>query len=65
MHGVVLDVDSLHCPLSDATRNLIGAAELARMKAGAILINTARGGIVDEQALVDAFQLGAQRNAVN
>lgn len=50
------DIISLHCPLSDATRNLIGAAELARMKTGAILVNTARGGIVDEQALVDALR---------
>ncbi len=50
------DVISLHCPLSDATRGLIGAAALARMKPGAILINTARGGIVDEQALVDALR---------
>ncbi|TCK19182.1 glycerate dehydrogenase [Thiogranum longum] len=50
------DVISLHCPLSDTTRGLIGAAELSSMKPGAILINTARGGIVDEQALVDALQ---------
>ncbi len=50
------DIISLHCPLSDATRGLIGAAELACMKPGAILVNTARGGIVDEQALVDAIQ---------
>lgn len=50
------DVISLHCPLSDATRGLIGAAELTDMKPGAILINTARGGIVDEQALVDALR---------
>jgi glycerate dehydrogenase len=50
------DVISLHCPLSEATRGLIGAAELASMKQSAILINTARGGIVDEQALLNALQ---------
>ncbi len=50
------DVVSLHCPLSERTRGLIGAPQLARMKRDAILINTARGGIVDERALVDALQ---------
>ncbi len=50
------DVVTLHCPLNDATRGLIGASELAGMKHNAILINTARGGIVDEQALVNALQ---------
>jgi glycerate dehydrogenase len=52
------DVISLHLPLSDATRNLIGAAELRRMKRTAILINTARGGLVDEQALAQALREG-------
>ncbi len=52
------DVVSLHCPLSDATRNLIGQAELQTMKRSAILINTARGGILDEVALVTALQQG-------
>jgi glycerate dehydrogenase len=51
-----VDVLSLHCPLTPQTRNLIGARELALMKRDAILINTARGGIVDEQALVDALR---------
>ena len=52
------DVITLHCPLTPETRGLIGARELARMKRGAILINTARGGIVDEQALADALRSG-------
>jgi glycerate dehydrogenase len=52
------DIITLHCPLNEATRNLIGAAEIARMKPGAILINAARGGIVDEQALADALRDG-------
>ncbi|SEO91784.1 2-hydroxyacid dehydrogenase [Aquisalimonas asiatica] len=52
------DVISLHCPLTDATRGLIGAAELARMPSHALLINTARGGLVDEQALADALRDG-------
>jgi glycerate dehydrogenase len=52
------DVLSLHCPLTDETRNLIGRNELSAMKAGAILINTARGGIVDEQKLADALRAG-------
>lgn len=49
------DYVSLHCPLNDQTRGLIGARELARMKPTACLINTARGGIVDEDALFDAL----------
>ena len=52
------DVLSLHVPLAHNTRNLIGAAELALMKPDAVLINTARGGIVDEQALADALKAG-------
>jgi glycerate dehydrogenase len=50
------DVISLHCPLTDDTRGLIGANELKLMKANAILINTARGGLVDSGALVEALQ---------
>jgi glycerate dehydrogenase len=49
------DVLSLHAPLNDKTRNIIGAAELQRMKPSAILINTARGGLVDENALAEAL----------
>ncbi|MDD2988160.1 MAG: D-2-hydroxyacid dehydrogenase [Zoogloea sp.] len=52
------DVISLHCPLNAATRHLIGAAELAAMKPGTLLINTARGGLVDEAALADALRGG-------
>jgi glycerate dehydrogenase len=50
------DVISLHCPLTDETRNLIGAAELQLMKSDAILINTARGGLLDDEALVEALR---------
>ena len=52
------DIITLHCPLTPETRGLIGARELARMRKGAILINTARGGIVDERALADALRAG-------
>ena len=52
------DVISLHCPLNDATRGLIGRDQLAAMKDHAILINTARGGLVDSAALVDALGQG-------
>jgi glycerate dehydrogenase len=52
------DVISLHLPLSDATRHMIGAAQLRRMKRTAILINTARGGLVDEAALAQALREG-------
>ena len=49
---------SLHCPLTDGTHNLIGSGELKQMKDSAIVINTGRGGLVDEQALVDALRNG-------
>ena len=52
------DVISLHCPLTAETRNLIGAQELKLMKPDSFLINTARGGIVDEKALADALLAG-------
>ena len=52
-------VVSLHVPLVPATRNLIGGAQLALMPRGAILINAARGGVVDEVALADALRSGA------
>ena len=53
-----VDALSLHCPLTEQTRNLIGAAELALMKPQALLLNTARGGLVDEQALADCLRAG-------
>jgi len=53
-----VDILSLHCPLTAQTRNLIGAGQLALMKPEAILINTARGGIVDESALYQALREG-------
>lgn len=53
-----VDILSLHCPLTEATTNLIGAEELSRMKPSALLINTARGGLVDESALVEALEKG-------
>lgn len=52
------DVISLHTPLTDATRNMIDAEALSRMKPEAILINAARGGIVDEAALAEALKAG-------
>lgn len=52
------DAITLHCPLNDETRNLIGEAELKLMKLTSILINTGRGGLVDEQALVDSLKHG-------
>ena len=52
------DVITLHCPLMPSTRNLIGAAEFAMMERRPLLINTARGGLVNENALVDALTAG-------
>lgn len=52
------DVISLHCPLTEQTVNMIGETELQQMKAGAILINCGRGGLVDETALVAALKYG-------
>jgi len=53
-----VDVLSLHCPLTPETHGLIGARELALMKPDAVLINAARGGIVDERALAEALRAG-------
>ena len=52
------DVITLHAPLTPETRNMIGAAEFKKMKTSAILINTARGGLVDEAALAEALKSG-------
>ncbi len=52
------DVLSLHCPLTEETKNLIAADELAQMKPDAILINTARGGLLDDRALIEALKNG-------
>jgi glyoxylate reductase len=52
------DVLSLHVPLTDETRGRIGRAELARMRRGSFIINTARGGVIDEPALIDALTDG-------
>ncbi len=52
------DAITLHCALTPETRNLIGAAELRQMKRSAILLNLARGGVVDEEALADALREG-------
>lgn len=53
-----VDALSLHCPLTEQTRNLIGARELQLMKPTAYIINTARGGLIDEQALADTLRRG-------
>jgi D-3-phosphoglycerate dehydrogenase len=58
------DVLSLHLPLTRETRGLIGAAELARMKPDALLVNAARGGVVDETALHAALVAGRPRGAL-
>lgn len=52
------DVVSLHCPLTETTAKLIDGPRLARMKSSAYLINTSRGGLIDEQALADALNAG-------
>lgn len=53
-----VDILSLHCPLTEATRGLIGVRELGLLKPGALLVNTARGALVDEAALVEALRCG-------
>ncbi len=57
------DVVSLHVPLTEATRHLIGATALGAMRPGAVLINAARGGVVDEVALAEALRAGALAGA--
>ena len=53
-----VDALTFHCPLNEHTRNFIGARELAMLKPGAFVVNTARGGIIDEQALAHALRSG-------
>jgi glycerate dehydrogenase len=52
------DILSLHCPLADATRHMIDADALSRMKRDALLINTARGALIDHEALANALRNG-------
>lgn len=52
------DVISINCPLNQSTRHLIGRNEFAKMKDGVFFVNTARGPIVDEEALVEALKSG-------
>jgi len=52
------DVISVHCPLTPSTRNMIGIEQFRKMKRNCLLINTARGGLVDEQALIQALDEG-------
>lgn len=52
------DFVSLHVPLTDSTKNLINSASLAKMKRSAYIINTSRGGVIDEQALCEALKNG-------
>lgn len=54
----ICDIVSLHCPLNEGTRGIINKNSLALMKPDAVLINTARGGLIDEQALADALNCG-------
>ncbi|MDH4869353.1 2-hydroxyacid dehydrogenase [Pseudomonas sp. BN515] len=60
LHELLPQVDALtlHCPLNEQTRDMISAAELALMKPGALLVNTARGGLVNEEALAAALRSG-------
>ncbi|MDF2490320.1 MAG: putative glycerate dehydrogenase HprA [Pseudomonas sp.] len=53
-----VDALTLHCPLNEQTRHMIAARELALLKPGALVVNTARGGLIDEQALADALRAG-------
>ncbi|MDP2955650.1 MAG: phosphoglycerate dehydrogenase [Longimicrobiales bacterium] len=58
------DVVTVHTPLTDETRGLVGGAQLARLKDGAVLVNMARGGIVDDPALLEALESGRLGGAV-
>jgi lactate dehydrogenase-like 2-hydroxyacid dehydrogenase len=54
----ISDVVSVNCPLNTSTRGLIGKAEFARMRDGSFIVNTARGAIVDDEALIEAVKSG-------
>jgi D-lactate dehydrogenase len=56
--GATSDIISLHCPLTPESHHLVNAATLARLKPGALLINTSRGGLVDTDAAVEALKSG-------
>ena len=60
VEGLLANVDvlSIHCPASDATRGLLNRERLAAMHRDAILVNTSRGGVIDDDALVEALQTG-------
>lgn len=60
LDGLLQDADivSLHCPLNDATRQMFSAEQFKLMKPSSIIINTARGGIIDESALIEALKTG-------
>ena len=53
-----VDILSLHCPLTDQTRGMVGARELGKLRKGAIVINTSRGQVIDEAALIEALKSG-------
>jgi D-3-phosphoglycerate dehydrogenase len=53
-----VDILSLHCPLNAETRKMINASSISRMRKGAWIINTSRGGLIDEVAMVDALRSG-------
>ena len=50
------DIISLHCPLTDETRHMIGADAISKMKKGVVIVNTSRGGLVDAEALLDGIK---------
>ena len=58
------DIVSLHCPLTPETENMIGAAEIQRMKSGVLIVNTARGKLIDKSALRDGLKSGTLSSCV-